>query len=102
MAIQINNWTNENRKVIAELGNFKVIEHQKDLSVSRATAASEYFSSKMNVRCRQVEISAGYQHYDGHQCQEQRRGFRASQNDGNPVCGIIEGIQCYGKEEFDC
>ena len=57
MAIRVNNWTNENRIVIAEMGGFKVIEHQKDLSVSKATAANEYYSSKMNVKLRQVEIT---------------------------------------------
>lgn len=57
MAIKINNWVNDNRKVIAEKGIFKVIEHQKDLSVSSLTAQNAYFSSEMNVRLRQVEIS---------------------------------------------
>lgn len=57
MAITMNNWLNDNRKVIAEMGNFKVIEHQKDLSVNKITAQDEYFSSQMNVKCRQVEIS---------------------------------------------
>lgn len=57
MAIQVNNWVNENRKVIAELGNFKVIEHQKDLSVGKSNAVEEYFAAQMNVKCRQVEIA---------------------------------------------
>ena len=57
MAIKVNNWTNENRKVIAERGNFRVIEHQSDLSVNKITAVSEYFASQMNVKCRQVEIT---------------------------------------------
>ena len=57
MSIQINNWINDNRVVVSELGAFKVIEHQKDLSVSRVSAQNEYFSSQMNVRCRQVEIT---------------------------------------------
>ncbi len=57
MAIKMNNWTNANRKVICELDNFRVVEHQKDLSVSRASAVNEYFSSQMNVKRRQVEIS---------------------------------------------
>lgn len=56
MAIKVNNWINENRKVIAEKGMFKVIEHQKDLSVGAKTAQTSYFASKMNVRLRQVEI----------------------------------------------
>ena len=57
MAIQVNNWINENRKVISERGNFRVIEHQSDLSVNKMSAASEYFAAQMNVKCRQVEIS---------------------------------------------
>lgn len=57
MAITVNNWLNDNRKVIAEKGMFKVIEHQRDLSVGSATAQNAYFASEMNVRLRQVEIS---------------------------------------------
>ena len=57
MAIKVNNWVNDNRKVIAQKGMFKVIEHQKDLSVGSATAQTAYFSSEMNVRLRQVEIT---------------------------------------------
>ena len=57
MAIQIKNWINENRKVISEAGMFKVIEHQKDLSVSKNSAQNEFYSSQMNVKCRQVEIT---------------------------------------------
>ena len=36
---------------------FKVIEHQKDLSVNSVSAQNAYFSSVMNVRLRQVEIT---------------------------------------------
>lgn len=57
MAIKVNNWVNDNRKVIAQKGLFKVIEHQKDLSVGFTTAQTAYFASEMNVRLRQVEIS---------------------------------------------
>ncbi len=57
MAIKINNWVNDNRKVIAEKGMFRVIEHQKDLSVSAIAAQNAYFASQMNVRLRQVEIT---------------------------------------------
>lgn len=57
MAIKANNWLNENRKVVSEKGMFKVVEHQKDLSVSTAAAQSAYFASQMNVRLRQVEIT---------------------------------------------
>lgn len=57
MAITVNNWINDNRKVVAEKGMFKVIEHQRDLSVGSATAQNAYFASEMNVRLRQAEIS---------------------------------------------
>ena len=57
MSIKVTNWINENRKVIAEKGMFKVIEHQQDLSVSSYSAENAYFASKMNVRLRQVEIT---------------------------------------------
>lgn len=57
MAIKVNNWINENRKVIAEKGMFKVVEHQRDLSVSAPSAERAYFASMMNVRLRQVEIT---------------------------------------------
>ncbi len=57
MAIKVNNWIGDNRKVISQKGMFKVIEHQKDLSVGSSTAQTAYFSSQMNVRLRQVEIT---------------------------------------------
>ncbi len=57
MAITVKNWVNDNRRVIAQQGMFKVVEHQKDLSVSSAAAQTAYFASEMNVKLRQVEIS---------------------------------------------
>ncbi len=57
MAITVKNWVNANRQVIAQKGMFRVIEHQKDLSVGALSAMNAYFSSEMNVRLRQVEIS---------------------------------------------
>ena len=53
----INFFDNSNMKMIAQKGNFKVFEHEKDLSVSPESAATAYFSSKMNVRKRQVFIA---------------------------------------------
>ena len=43
-----------NLKEIASMGNFHVLEHEKDLSVSAYTAVNEFFASKMNVKKRQV------------------------------------------------
>ena len=51
----IKNFTdNDDVRVINELGPFKVIEYQKDLSVNPTSAMREYYASKMNVRKRMV------------------------------------------------
>ncbi len=53
--VQIRNFAdNDDVKVIDQAGAFSVIEYQRDLSVTPATAITAYFSSKMNVRRRQV------------------------------------------------
>ncbi len=57
MAITVKNWIGDNRRVVAERGMFKVIEHQRDLSVSAGAAQTAYFANEMNVRLRQVEIT---------------------------------------------
>jgi uncharacterized protein (AIM24 family) len=52
---QLNNfYDNQNMKCIAQLGCYQIFEHEKDLSVSPASAVNAYFSSEMNVRRRQV------------------------------------------------
>ena len=52
---KISNFTdNDDVRVINELGPFKVIEYQKDLSVMPHEAISAYFCNKMNVKKRQV------------------------------------------------
>ncbi|WP_233505279.1 hypothetical protein [Sporosarcina sp. BI001-red] len=43
---------NENVKVREELGPFKVVEFQRELSIDRASAQSAYYASEMNVRRR--------------------------------------------------
>lgn len=45
-----------NLKEIASKGNFHVLEHEKDLSISSASAVNHYFASKMNVRKRQLML----------------------------------------------
>lgn len=45
---------NRNLKEIASMGNFHVLEHEKDLSISAGSAVNQYFASKMNVRKRQL------------------------------------------------
>ena len=56
MIKQNNLLNNPNIKVIDEKGPFKVLEHQKDLSVNPAFATIEYFAAKMNVRRRQILV----------------------------------------------
>lgn len=51
-----NFFDNNNMKCINQLGQYRVFEHEKDLSVSPYTAETAYFSSSMNVRRRQVLI----------------------------------------------
>lgn len=51
-----NFYDNKNMKLIEEKGQYKVFEHEKDLSVSPKDAMVAYFSSEMNVRRRQVLV----------------------------------------------
>ena len=52
---QISNFTeNDDVKVLSELGAFRVIEYQRDLSVSPGSAITAYYSAQMNVRKRQL------------------------------------------------
>ena len=51
-----NLFDNDDVKIIERIGNISVIEQQRDLSVNKVTAMSEYYASKMNVRRRQVII----------------------------------------------
>lgn len=46
--------SNENLKEISSMGNFHVLEHERDLSVSQNSALNHYFAAKMNVRKRQL------------------------------------------------
>ena len=53
--MQVRNFLdNDDVKVIAEQGAFKVIEWQRDLSVGYSDAVAAYFASEMNVRRRQL------------------------------------------------
>ncbi|MDE6025029.1 MAG: AIM24 family protein [Lachnospiraceae bacterium] len=54
---QLNNfYDNQNMTCIAQLGQYKVFEHARDLSVSPQGAEMAYFASTMNVRKRQVLV----------------------------------------------
>ena len=53
----INNlFDNANMQCINQLGQYRVYEHQKDLSVSAYNAETAYFAAEMNVRRRQVLV----------------------------------------------
>ena len=41
-------------KILSELGAFKIIEYQRDLSVSPQTAVTAFFSAQMNIKKRQL------------------------------------------------
>jgi len=47
---------NKNIKVLDEKGPFKIIEYEKDLSVSPDEAIQKYYASKMNIRPRQLVV----------------------------------------------
>lgn len=54
---QLNNfYDNNNMKCIGQLGQYKIFEHERDLSVSPYSAEEAYFSAAMNVRRRQVLV----------------------------------------------
>lgn len=52
--MEIRNFTNDDRKIVKQMGNFSILEYAKDLSVSPYNATAQYFMSQMNVRRRQV------------------------------------------------
>ena len=52
---QLNNFfDNKNMTCIEQMGCFRVMEHQRDLSVSPSEAETQYFAAQMNVKRRQV------------------------------------------------
>lgn len=52
---KINNFfNNDDIKILAELGAFRVLEYQRDLSVVPENAQAAFFAQQMNVRRRQV------------------------------------------------
>lgn len=54
-----NFFDNDDVKVINEMGPFKVVEYQRDLSVMPNSAALAYYCNEMNVRKRQVVCQVG-------------------------------------------
>lgn len=54
---QIKNFLeNDDIRVVEEKGNIKIVEYLRDLSVNPATAMTQYYAAKMNVRKRQALI----------------------------------------------
>lgn len=51
-----NLFENDDVRTIEKKDNISVIEFQRDVSVNKMTAMYEYYSSKMNVKRRQVLI----------------------------------------------
>lgn len=45
---------NDDVNIVEELGAFKVVEYERDLSVNHLTAKDAYYASEMNVRRRQL------------------------------------------------
>ena len=58
-----NLFDNDDVKIIEKKGNISVLEYQRDVSVNKLTAMSEYYASKMNVRRRQVVIQLNGDEY---------------------------------------
>lgn len=54
--MQINNLENTNRHFTKRMGNFSVLEYDRDLSVNFFNAQNEYFGSKMGVHRKQLVI----------------------------------------------
>ena len=49
---KIKNLTNDNIKIIEQKGNIKVLEFEKDQSLTPDIAQVGYFSEKMNIKQR--------------------------------------------------
>ena len=52
--MQINNLTNNERRITKQKGIFSILEYSRDLSVSPYNATTQYFMSQMGVHRRQV------------------------------------------------
>lgn len=56
MGVKLYNFTNDERKIVEQLGNYSVLEHIKDQSVAPSNAMNEYFMGQMGVRRRQLVV----------------------------------------------
>jgi len=62
MPVTIKNLETNNRSIKQRLGNFSILEFEKDISVSKEGAMSEYFMGQMNIRKRQVMVNLDSTH----------------------------------------
>lgn len=62
MPVTIKNLETNNRSIKQRLGNFSILEFEKDISVSKEGAMSEYFMGQMNIRKRQVMVNLDSSH----------------------------------------
>lgn len=84
---------NDNITVLDEKGPFQVIEYEKDLSVDPSEATLKYFSSKMNIRPRQlvVDLKKTYGIY-------LQAGAMQWMNGSNKLSSGIKGVGDFGKK----
>ena len=54
--MRLDNLTTDSRKIVASMGQYKLLEYIKDESVSPGNAMYEYYMEKMNVHRRQVIV----------------------------------------------
>ena len=55
--MKVYNLENKNRHIIRRLGNFSVLEYDKDLSIGSLNAMDHYFMAEMGMRRRQLVIN---------------------------------------------
>lgn len=93
--IEVRNFVGENDNIIVleEKGPFKVIEYEKDLSVAPEEAVEKYYSSKMNVRPRQ--LIADLSKTSGIYLQA---GAMQWMNGANKLSADVNGIGDFGKK----
>ena len=91
--VKITNLENQDRSIIDQLGNFSVLEYERDPSVSPANATSEYFMGRMGVHKRQVIIDVD----DNHPAVLQAGAMQVIVGDVNARTGIKGVGDFFGK-----
>jgi len=62
MSFDIKNLENKQRKIVSQLGNFSVLEYERDPSVAPDNALNHYYMSEMGVRKKNVIIKVDDSH----------------------------------------